>query len=148
MFIAALYTSMSMTLMHPWVYKQPTCYIRTMALKRREFYNMNETQYDSTYTCQSVSSVSQSCPALCNPTDCSKNTGVGGRFLLQEIFLIQGSNQCLLPLLHWQADSLPLCYLTTLRQCVFPRERVEVIPPRRMVAVWTMGKPRLASLNT
>ena len=81
---------------------------------------MNETPCDSTYTCQSVNSVSQSCLTLCDPTDCSKNTGgkntgVGGHFLLQGIFLTQGSNLCLLPLLHWQADSLPLCYLTTLR---------------------------------
>ena len=28
--------------------------------------------------------------------------------LLQRIFLTQGSNPCLLPLLHWQVDSLPL----------------------------------------
>ena len=34
-----------------------------------------------------------------------KNTGVGGRFLLQGIFLTQGSNLCLL---HWKADFLPL----------------------------------------
>ena len=34
-----------------------------------------------------------------------KNTGVGYHFLLQGIFLIQGSN---LHLLHWQVDSLPL----------------------------------------
>ena len=34
-----------------------------------------------------------------------KNTGVGGQFLLQGIFLIQGLNPCLL---HWQVDSLPL----------------------------------------
>ena len=33
-----------------------------------------------------------------------KNTGMGCRFLLWGIFLIQGSN---LHLLHWQADSLP-----------------------------------------
>ena len=37
-----------------------------------------------------------------------KNTGVGCRVLLQGIFLIQGSNQCLLSLLHCQAGSLPL----------------------------------------
>ena len=37
-----------------------------------------------------------------------KNTGVGCHFLLQGIFLTQGSNLCLLCLLHWQADSLPL----------------------------------------
>ena len=29
-------------------------------------------------------------------------------FLLQGTFLTQGSNPYLLPLLHWQADSLPL----------------------------------------
>ena len=38
----------------------------------------------------------------------SKNTGVGSHSLLQGIFLTQGSNLCLLCLLHWQAGSLPL----------------------------------------
>ena len=37
----------------------------------------------------------------------SKNTGVGFHALLQGIFLTQGSNPCLLCLLHWQPDSLP-----------------------------------------
>ena len=37
-----------------------------------------------------------------------KNTGVGCHFLLQGIFLTQGSNP---GLLHWQADSLPLSHL-------------------------------------
>ena len=37
-----------------------------------------------------------------------KNTGVGCHFLLQGIFLTQGSNQ---RLLHWQVDSLPLSHL-------------------------------------
>ena len=32
-------------------------------------------------------------------------------FLLQEIFPTQESNPHLLQLLHWQADSLPLCHL-------------------------------------
>ena len=62
----------------------------------------------------------ESCLTLCNPVDCSppgssvhghspgKNTRVGCHFLLQEIFLIQGSNSHLLCLLHWQAGSLPL----------------------------------------
>ena len=36
-----------------------------------------------------------------------KNTGVGCYFLFQGIFLTQGSNSCLLHLLHWQADFLP-----------------------------------------
>ena len=37
-----------------------------------------------------------------------KNTGAGCHFLLQEIFLTQGPNLCLL---HWQAESLPLSHL-------------------------------------
>ena len=37
-----------------------------------------------------------------------KNTGVDCHFLLQGIFPTQGLNLCLLCLLHWQADSLPL----------------------------------------
>ena len=37
-----------------------------------------------------------------------KNTGVGCYFLLQGIFLIQGSNLHLLCLLHWQAGPSPL----------------------------------------
>ena len=41
-------------------------------------------------------------PILCS------STGVGCCFLLQGIFLTQGSNLCLLHLLHQQADSLPL----------------------------------------
>ena len=40
-----------------------------------------------------------------------KNTGVGCHFLLQGVFLIQGSNFCLLRLLYSQVDSLPLCHL-------------------------------------
>ena len=40
-----------------------------------------------------------------------KNIRVGCHFLLQGIFLTQVSNQRLLCLLHWQADSLPLCHL-------------------------------------
>ena len=35
-----------------------------------------------------------------------KNTGVGCHFLLQEIFLTQGSNPHILSLLHWQVGSL------------------------------------------
>ena len=43
---------------------------------------------------------------LCPWDSPGKNTEVGCRALLQGIFLIQGSNLCLLSLLHWQADSL------------------------------------------
>ena len=38
-------------------------------------------------------------------------TGVGCHFLLQGIFLTQGSNPCLL---CWQVDSLPLSHLRSL----------------------------------
>ena len=61
--------------------------------------------------------VAQSCPTPCDPMGCSlpwdfpgKHTGVDCHFLLQGIFPTQGSNSCLLHLLHWQADSLPLSY--------------------------------------
>ena len=59
--------------------------------------------------------VTQSCPTLCAPIDCScqaplsmefsgQNTGVGCHFLLQSIFPTQGSNQ---GLLHCRQSSLP-----------------------------------------
>ena len=75
---------------------------------------------------KAVCSVAQSCLTLCNPIDYSppvssihgifflrKNTRVGCYFLLQGIFLTQGWNTpppypCLLNLLYWQTDSLPL----------------------------------------
>ena len=39
----------------------------------------------------------------------------GLRFLLQGVFLTQGSNPCLLCLLHWQVDPLRLHHLESLR---------------------------------
>ena len=63
------------------------------------------------------------CPALCDPMDCSlpgssvhgkfpgKNTGVSCCCLIPGIFPTKGSNLCLLYLLHWQEDFLPLCHL-------------------------------------
>ena len=45
---------------------------------------------------------------------------MGCYFLLQEIFPTQGSNQCLLHLLHWQVGSLPLA------------------PPRKLLFVWAI----------
>ena len=45
---------------------------------------------------------------LCSWDFPGKNTGVCCHFLLQGIFLTQGSNLCLL---HWQSDSLPLSLL-------------------------------------
>ena len=75
-----------------------------------------------TYICvckpHCVFSVTQSCLTIHCPMDYSlpgcpwnfpgKNTGVGCHFLLQGIFLTQGSNPHLLCLLHWQVDSLLL----------------------------------------
>ena len=40
-----------------------------------------------------------------------KDTGLGCHFLLQGIFLTQGSNSCLLCFLPWQVQSLPLSHL-------------------------------------
>ena len=60
---------------------------------------------------------------FCNPMDCNparlfcswdspyKNIGVDCHAFLQGIFLTQGSNSCLLHLLYWQANSLPLSHL-------------------------------------
>ena len=48
---------------------------------------------------------------LCPWNFSGKNTGAGCHFLLKGIFPIQGSNLCLWPLQHWQADSLSLLYL-------------------------------------
>ena len=68
-------------------------------------------------------SVAKLCPTLCDPMDCStpgssvlhylpgKNTKVSCHFFLWGIFLTQGLNPCLLCLLHWQADSVPLRHL-------------------------------------
>ena len=64
--------------------------------------------------------VTQLCPTLATPWTIRllcprnfpcKNTGVVCHFLLQGIFLTQGSNLHLLCLLHWQANSLPLNHL-------------------------------------
>ena len=72
------------------------------------------------HRCVCVCSVSRSCPTLCRPVDCSlpgsSVCGIFqarilewvGHFLLQGIFPTQGLNW---HLLHWQADSLSLCYL-------------------------------------
>ena len=64
----------------------------------------------------------QLCLTPCDTLDCNPpgssdqgilqaNTGVVYHLLLQGIFLTQGSKPCLLLLLPWQADSLPLRHL-------------------------------------
>ena len=89
----------------------------------------------SSYCCL----VTESCPALCDPRDCSppgssvhgilqaRILGVGCHALLQGIFRTQGSNPCLL---HWQVDLLPLSY-----QGEFPH------PIREMLKRWGKGPP-------
>ena len=74
--------------------------------------------------CVHSSSVAKSCPALCHPTDCSSPPGSSVRGIFQSRRLEwvatsssrgspwpRGWNQCLLHLLNWQVDSLPLSYL-------------------------------------
>ena len=49
---------------------------------------------------------------------------MGCYFLLQGIFLMQGSNLCLLCLLHWQVGSLPLRHLgSPIYPCVYVYKR-------------------------
>ena len=45
---------------------------------------------------------------LCPWDSPGKNTGVGCYFLLQGIWMTQGSNLCLLGFLYWEEGSLPL----------------------------------------
>ena len=66
-----------------------------------------------------------------------KNTGVGCHSLLQRIFPTQGSNPCLLCLLHWQ-DSLPLRHLGI--PLSFPT-RTQTHVPCTENAVLTIGLP-------
>ena len=76
------------------------------------------------HSCMCVCLVTQLCPTLCHPMDCSppgssvygifpgKNTGLGCHFLLQGIFPAQGLNPSLQCLLLWQLeDSSPRSHL-------------------------------------
>ena len=73
--------------------------------------------------CESEIEVAQLGSTLCDPMDTrllcpwnfpGKNTRVGCHVLLRGIFPTQGLNPCLLQLLYWQADSLPLSHLGSL----------------------------------
>ena len=63
-----------------------------------------------------------------------KISGVGCHVLLQGIFLTQGSNPCLLHLLHWQVDYVPLRHLGKL---YFFHQRMEKCKLR----LWSPGSP-------
>ena len=89
----------------------------------------------------------QSCPTLCDPTDCSplgspvhgdspgKNTGVGCHFLLQGIFPTQGLN---LHVLHGWAYALPL---THLKKCCCSVVSDSLRPP------WTVARQAPLSMG-
>ena len=74
--------------------------------------------------------VTQLCPTLCDPVDCSlpgfsihgdspgKNTRAGCHVLLQGIFPTKGPNPHLLHLLYRQAGSLPLAPAVHARVCM------------------------------
>ena len=50
---------------------------------------------------------------------------MGCYFLLQGIFLTQGLNLHLLHLLHWQADSLPLCHVGSPQRTLDPSQKAK-----------------------
>ena len=50
---------------------------------------------------------------------------MGCYFLLQGIFLTQGLNLHLLHLLHWQADSLPLCHVGSPQHTLDPSQKAK-----------------------
>ena len=65
-----------------------------------------------------------------------KNTGVGFHFLLQGIFLTQESNLCLLCLLHWQVDSLPLSHLGSQIYAIFNELLIERVIKNQNLEPW------------
>ena len=94
--------------MHPHKYEMQTCALAVSAWVKRGA---------DTEGLRQATSVSQSCPTLCNPLDCSppgssvhgdspgRNAGVGCPVLLQGIFLTRGLNPGVLRL---EVDSLPI----------------------------------------
>jgi len=65
-----------------------------------------------------------------------KNTGVDCYFLLQGIFLIQGSNLCLLCPLHWQVDSFPLSHLGSQIYAIFKEILIERVIQNQNLGPW------------
>ena len=87
--------------------------MRALALKAA-YTVRHKAPYDQLCVC------AQPCPALCDPlgpvrllcphVSAGKRTSVGSHSHFQGIFPAQASNPTLLHLLHWQADSSPLCH--------------------------------------
>ena len=91
-----------------------------MLVRSQANQSIKQKQIFSTYMCVHAKSL-QSCLTLCDPMDCSppgssplsmgfsrQEYWSGLPFLLQGIFLTQGSKLCLSYLLHWKVSSLPL----------------------------------------
>ena len=87
-------------------------------------------------SCLCACPVAQSCPTLCYPMESTrplcpwgfpcKNIQVGCHFLLQGIFLTQGSNSHLLHLLHGKRDSLQLSHQRSPYTSLLPSKWVRV----------------------
>ena len=101
------------------------CSVGTLLLICRDQGGMDALiKYTNTVLCMCEhAQLLESCPTLCDPVDCTvaapPKSPLSMGFSRQEywsglpcpppgIFLTQGSNPCLLCLLDWQADSLPL----------------------------------------
>ena len=65
----------------------------------------------------------------------SKTTGGGCRFLLQGIFLTQGSNPNLLSLLHWQAGSYQLSHQGSLPILSYTAPYCHIISPMPKILI-------------
>ena len=79
-----------------------------------------------------------------------KNTEVGCHFLLQGIFLTQGSDLCLL---HWQVNSLPLSLLGSPSDALLmARMRISLLPqrldPQNTIAPSHPGRDPVGQLQT
>ena len=122
----------------------------------------NSNNHNNSYCAKSL----QLCPTLCDPTAQSPpGSSVHGIFqamileqighyLLQEIFLTQGSNPHLLRLLHWQAGSLPLAppgkpqYLLWASLRLVDVGMWPTVPPFRNAALsWQSSMPVGTALN-
>ena len=77
---------------------------------------------------------------LCSWDSPGKNTRVGCCALVQGIFMTQGSNACLLCLLHWQVGSLPP------GRPPFTTYRHLRIPPLQILKSIKLWKPKVISL--
>ena len=96
----------------------------TMNLARAEFFFI--LLYITLGSWHRVCVCAQPCPTLCNPMQTirllcpwnflDENTGVNCYFPFQGIFPTEGSNPHLLYLLHWQAGSLPLSHVGSLKK--------------------------------